>query len=75
MAVLGKEAASALAAVESQQQRMTLQRIVSLVCFLTCGSIERIINSFLLIIVLHEDIYLRVALFFLLVSETKEKPL
>jgi hypothetical protein len=34
MAVLGKEAASALAAVESQQQRMTLQRIVSLVCHL-----------------------------------------
>ncbi|KAJ3705371.1 hypothetical protein LUZ61_009076 [Rhynchospora tenuis] len=31
MAVLGKEAAAALAAVESQQQRMTLQRIVSLV--------------------------------------------
>lgn len=31
MAVLGKEAAAALAAVESQQQRMTLQRLVGMV--------------------------------------------
>lgn len=31
MAVLGKEAAAALAAVESQQQRLTLQRLVALV--------------------------------------------
>jgi hypothetical protein len=31
MAVLGKEAASALAAVESQQQRVTLQRLVGMV--------------------------------------------
>lgn len=45
MAVLGKEAASALASVESQQQRMTLQRIVSLVC-LTHASTKRAIHSF-----------------------------
>lgn len=32
MAVLGKEAAAALAAVESQQQRLTFQRLVSMVC-------------------------------------------
>ena len=31
MAVLGKEAAAALAAVESQQQRVTLQRLVGMV--------------------------------------------
>ncbi|CAA6658199.1 unnamed protein product [Spirodela intermedia] len=31
MAVLGKEAAAALAAVESQQQRLTLQRLVALI--------------------------------------------
>lgn len=31
MAVLGKEAAAAMAAVESQQQRLTFQRLVSLV--------------------------------------------
>ncbi|THF98332.1 hypothetical protein TEA_011200 [Camellia sinensis var. sinensis] len=31
MAVLGKEAATALASVESQQQRLTFQRLVSLV--------------------------------------------
>lgn len=31
MAVLGKEAAAALAAVESQQQRLTFQRLTSLV--------------------------------------------
>ncbi|XP_078436972.1 SH3 domain-containing protein isoform X2 [Wolffia australiana] len=31
MSVLGKEAAAALASVESQQQRLTLQRIVSLI--------------------------------------------
>ncbi|XP_020589661.1 SH3 domain-containing protein 3 [Phalaenopsis equestris] len=31
MAVLGKEAAAALAAVESQQQRLTLQRLVAMV--------------------------------------------
>jgi hypothetical protein len=31
MAVLGKEAAAALAAVESQQQRITLQRLVGMV--------------------------------------------
>lgn len=31
MAILGKEAASALAAVEAQQQRLTFQRLVSMV--------------------------------------------
>lgn len=31
MAVLGKEAAAALAAVESQQQRQTFQRILNMV--------------------------------------------
>jgi hypothetical protein len=35
MAVLGKEAATALAAVESQQQRVTLQRLVGVVRLLT----------------------------------------
>ncbi|CAN1283314.1 SH3 domain-containing protein 3 [Linum perenne] len=34
MAVLGKEAAAALAAVEAQQQRLTFQRLVSLVLYL-----------------------------------------
>lgn len=32
MAVLGKEASAALAAVESQQQRLTFQRLVAMVC-------------------------------------------
>lgn len=32
MAVLGKEAAAALAAVEAQQQRLTFQRLVAMVC-------------------------------------------
>ena len=32
MAVLGKEASGALAAVESQQRRLTFQRLVALVC-------------------------------------------
>ena len=31
MAVLGKEAAAALAAVEAQQQRLTFQRLVAMV--------------------------------------------
>lgn len=31
MAVLGKEAATALAAVESQQQRLTFQRLLAMV--------------------------------------------
>jgi hypothetical protein len=31
MAVLGKEAAAAMAAVESQQQRLTLQRLIAMV--------------------------------------------
>lgn len=31
MAVLGKEAAAALAAVESQQQRFTFQRLIAMV--------------------------------------------
>ena len=31
MAVLGKEASAALAAVEAQQQRLTLQRLVAMV--------------------------------------------
>lgn len=34
MAVLGKEAATALAAVESQQERLTFQRLVAMVCML-----------------------------------------
>lgn len=34
MAVLGKEAAAALAAVESQQERLTYQRLVAMVCVL-----------------------------------------
>lgn len=33
MAVLGKEAAAALAAVESQQQRLTSQRLLALVWY------------------------------------------
>jgi hypothetical protein len=32
MAVLGKEAAAALAAVEAQQHRLTFQRLVAMVC-------------------------------------------
>lgn len=32
MAVLGKEATAALAAVESQQHRLTFQRLVAMVC-------------------------------------------
>jgi len=31
MAVLGKEAATALSAIESQQQRLTYQRLVAMV--------------------------------------------
>lgn len=31
MAVLGKEASAALAAVDAQQQRLTLQRLVAMV--------------------------------------------
>lgn len=31
MAILGKEAAAAMAAVESQQQRLTLQRLIAMV--------------------------------------------
>ena len=31
MTILGKEAAAALAAVEAQQQRLTLQRIIAMV--------------------------------------------
>ncbi|CAN0865230.1 SH3 domain-containing protein 3 [Linum grandiflorum] len=45
MAVLGKEASAALAAVEAQQQRLTFQRLVSLVleplrAMLTAGPLE-----------------------------------
>lgn len=32
MAILGKEAAAALAAVEAQQRRLTFQRLVAMVC-------------------------------------------
>lgn len=32
MAVLGKEAAAAMTAVEAQQQRLTLQRLIAMVC-------------------------------------------
>lgn len=31
MSILGKEAAAAMAAVEAQQQRLTLQRLISMV--------------------------------------------
>ena len=34
MAVLGKEAAAALAAVEAQQYRLTFQRLVAMVCLI-----------------------------------------
>jgi hypothetical protein len=34
MAVLGKEAAAALAAVEAQQHRLTFQRLVAMVCLI-----------------------------------------
>lgn len=34
MAVLGKEATAALAAVESQQHRLTFQRLVAMVCLI-----------------------------------------
>ena len=33
MAVLGKEASAAMAAVEAQQQRLTLQRLIAMVIF------------------------------------------
>lgn len=32
MNILGREAAAALAAVEAQQQRLTLQRLIAMVC-------------------------------------------
>ena len=35
MAVLGKEAAAAMAAVEAQQQRLTLQRLIAMVSVLS----------------------------------------
>jgi hypothetical protein len=38
MAVLGKEASAALAAVEAQQQRLTFQRLVSMVCAESFGA-------------------------------------
>ncbi|KAL0305549.1 UNVERIFIED_CONTAM: SH3 domain-containing protein 3 [Sesamum radiatum] len=41
MAVLGKEAAAALAAVESQQQRLTFQRLVTMVWLKVKGLIMR----------------------------------
>jgi len=34
MTILGKEAAAALAAVESQQERLTFQRLVAMVCMM-----------------------------------------
>ncbi len=34
MAVLGKEAAAAMTAVEAQQQRLTLQRLIAMVSLL-----------------------------------------
>lgn len=36
MAVLGKEAAAAMTAVEAQQQRLTLQRLIAMVNFCIC---------------------------------------
>lgn len=35
VAILGKEAAAAMAAVEGQQQRLTLQRLISMVMHVT----------------------------------------
>lgn len=35
MAVLGKEAAAAMTAVEAQQQRLTLQRLIAMVTFVS----------------------------------------
>jgi hypothetical protein len=46
MAVLGKEAAAALAAVESQQQRVTLQRLVGAVRLPTYNIMAIIFASF-----------------------------
>lgn len=36
MGVLGKEAVAAMTAVEAQQQRLTLQRLIALVHYLSC---------------------------------------
>jgi hypothetical protein len=51
MAVLGKEAAAALAAVESQQQRVTLQRLVGAVRLPTYNILlfflHRLLRSFI----------------------------
>lgn len=43
MGVLGKEAAAAMTSVEAQQQRLTLQRLISMVSFmLSALSIEKV---------------------------------
>lgn len=41
MTILGKEAASALASVEDQQQKLTLERLLSMVVWLVTSSIVR----------------------------------
>ena len=51
MAVLGKEASAALAAVDAQQQRLTFQRLVSMVCGEFLG------YKFLCITIFQCDIY------------------
>jgi hypothetical protein len=38
MGVLGKEAVAAMTAVEAQQQRLTLQRLIALVQYRLCHS-------------------------------------
>lgn len=47
MAILGKEASAALAAVESQQQRLTFQRLVALVSlqFIILNNLMSVNNS------------------------------
>lgn len=47
MAVLGKEASAALAAVEAQQQRLTLQRLVAMVYMTLLQYILSINRSYL----------------------------
>ena len=46
MAVLGKEAAAALASVESQQQRLTFQRLVAMVCMHVLLRISFLVEAF-----------------------------
>lgn len=53
MAVLGKEAAAAMAAVEAQQQRLTLQRLLAMVELDPCFGLHKLkfqVNTLLMII-------------------------